>query len=267
MPRRLILAIVALVPLLGCGRPAPPKTVEIPPIEPKPPEQETVSYLLSDKSVHGYLCRPPGVGPSPAVLLIHDSMGLTDGIKDHTFRLAREGYVALAVDLYHGQSAKSVRDAERLQRELPRQRALHDLKEAVDYLRERDEVRADDVGVVGLGMGGTYAFEAALNDPRLRALVTCYGRLPTNAKRLAALKAPVFGIFAGKDRNFSPETVAQFIKAMQQAGKVISALREYGECSYGFLDPAYWPVYGKPPEEDVEDAWWLIARYLDRTLM
>lgn len=58
MLRRLGLALLACVPLLGCGRPAPPKAVEIAPVEPQPPEQETVSYLLSDKSVRGYLCRP-----------------------------------------------------------------------------------------------------------------------------------------------------------------------------------------------------------------
>jgi carboxymethylenebutenolidase len=239
--------------------------------------QETVSYLATDKSVHGYLCRPAGTGPWPAVLLIHDTMGLTEGIKDETFRLAREGYVALAVDLYRGQTAKTVKDAERLARELPKERALHDLKEALDYLSERDEVRPEQVvepnerlkvlGVVGLGMGGTYAFEAALADPRLRALVTCYGRLPTDAKRLDKLKAPVFGIFAGKDKNITPEKITQFIKTMNDAGKPISALRSYGDCPYGFLDPAYWPTYGKPPEKDVEDALWLIARYLDRTLM
>jgi carboxymethylenebutenolidase len=229
--------------------------------------QETVAYLVTDKSVHGYLCRPGGVGPSPAVLLIHDTMGLTDAIKDETFRLAREGYVALAVDLYRGHSAKTVADAERLARELPKERALHDLKEAVDYLRERDDVRQDDVGVVGLGLGGTYAFEAALADRRLRALVTCYGRLPTDGKQLATLKAPMFGIFAGKDKHITPQMISQFSTLMREAGKVVSGLRVYSDSPYGFLDPAYWPAYGKPPEEDVEDALWLIARYLDRTLM
>lgn len=224
---------------------------------------------------------PAGVGPWPAVVLIHDTMGLTDGTKDETFRLARDGYVALAVDLYRGRIAKSIPEAERFARALPKERVLHDLKEAVDYLNERDEVRPEQVvermneqtklsrilGVIGWGMGGTYAFEAALRDPRLRALVTCYGRLPTEAKRLATLKAPVFAIFAGKDKNITPQTIEQFTATMREAGKRISALRIYGDSPYGFLDPAYWPAFGKPPQEDVDDALWLIARYLDRTLM
>lgn len=295
MLRRILLVFVTLLPLLGCAPAAPPKTAETQPVEPQPPMQETVSYLVSDKSVHGYLCRPAGVGPWPAVLLIHDSMGLTDGIKDATFRLAREGYVVLAVDLYRGQHAKTIAEAQRLERELPRERALHDLKEALDYLCQRDEVRPEQVverrneqptklshvvGAVGLGMGGSYALEAALRDSRLRALALCYCSLPTDPKRLETLQAPIFGIFALKDKHVPPEMIARFTEAMNKAGKPIASLRdypdfrdspdglrEYGECSYGFLDPAYWPIYGKPPEKDVEDAWRLIARYLDRTLM
>ena len=140
--------------------------------------QETVSYLSSDPKVHGYLCRPGGVGPYPAVLLIHDRMGLTDGVKDAAFRLARQDYVVLAVDLYRGQVAKAAKDAEHLERELTTKRVLGDLKAAVDYLCQRDDVRPEQevekqkrlqlLGVVGLGIGGGYALEAALHDPRCR---------------------------------------------------------------------------------------------------
>ncbi|MHB1425205.1 MAG: dienelactone hydrolase family protein [Gemmataceae bacterium] len=251
--------------VVSCS-PAPPKT-EQPPAPTPPPVQESVSYLDEDKSVHGYLCRPAANGTFPAVVLIHDSMGLTTAIKDAAFRLAREDYVVLAVDLYHGQPAKTAKDAEHLERALPKERALGDLKTAVDYLSQRDEVRAKDLGVIGLGMGGGYAFEAAMRDPRLHALVTCYGPLPTEAKRLATLNASVFGIFAENDKSIPPESIARFTTTMDKAGKRLYPLRVYGDCSHGFLDPAYWPLYGKPPEKDVEEAWDLIARYLDRTLM
>jgi carboxymethylenebutenolidase len=279
MLRLLVLAIIAVAPLLGCAPSAPPPaTTEKPPAETPPPVQETVLYLASAPNVHGYLCRPPGKGPSPAVLLIHDSMGLTDGIKDQTFRLARDGYVALAVDLYRGQTAK---DAERLEHELSKEkeRALGDLKAAIDYLSERDDVRAEQlqgekrsivVGAVGLGMGGSYALEAALRDSRLLALALCYCPLPVEAKRLKSLndRASVFYISAGKDQSISQETIAKFCRAMNESGKRLYAVREYGDCPHGFLDLAYWPTYGKPPkEDDVADAWWLIARFLDRTLM
>ncbi len=280
--------------MMSCS-PAPPPKPEAGPSEIPTPVQETVSYLNSDKSVHGYLCRPTGVGPYPAVLLIHDHMGLTDGIKDAAFRLARQDYVVLAVDLYRGHVPKTKEEAEQLERELSKERVLGDLKAAIDYLCQREDVRSEQtgaqnsrLGAIGLGIGGSYALEAALRDSRLRALALCYCRLPTKAKELATLKATVFGIFAGKDKSVPSEMIAQFTAAMDEADKNLFALhsgplgskslemkelgnhlyaiRVYGECPHGFLDPADWPHYGKPREEDVQDAWELIARFLDRIL-
>jgi carboxymethylenebutenolidase len=256
---------------------SPAPKPEAAPVETPPPVQETVAYRDDDKNVRGYLCRPGGVGTFPAVVLIHDRMGLTDGIKDAAFRLARQDYVVLAVDLYHGRAAKTQEEAERLERELPKERVCRDLKAAVDYLCQREEVRPEQevepkkrmhvLGVIGLGMGGSYALEAALREPRLRALVMCYCPLPTEAPKLATLHASVFGIFAGKDKSVPSERIAQFTTAMNAAGKHLYAIRVYGESPYGFLDLANWPVYGKPHEGDAEEAWELIARFLDRILM
>jgi carboxymethylenebutenolidase len=276
---RLILCVFlgVLGDLVGGCSPAPKPTPKAVPVKTPPPVQETVSYLPEDKGVHGYLCRPGGVGPFPAVVLIHDSLGLTEGVKDAAFRLAQQEYVVLAVDLYRGRVAKTKEDAERLERELPKERALRDLKAAVDYLCSRDEVRPEQVvgqtqlsrvlGAIGLGMGGRFALEAALRDPRFRALVLCYCPLPTEPKLLATLKASVFGIFAGRDKSVSSERIAQFSTAMNEASKQLYALRVYGECPYGFLDSAAWPLYGKPAEEDFAEAWDLIARFLDRIMM
>lgn len=248
---------------------------------------EVVPYLEHDKNVRGFLCRPGGEGPYPAVVMIHDRLGLTDGIKDQTYRLARAGYVVLAVDLYRGESVQSVKDAERLERELPKKRALADIKAALDYLMERADVRKMqarvvaqdeegrepteqkywDVGAIGLGMGGSYALEAALEDPRLRALVLCYCPLPSDAKQLKPLNASVFGIVAGKDKSVTAKMIREFGKAMRDADKRVPPLRVYGECQYGFLDPSSWPIHGKPRESDVEDAWKQITEYLGKELM
>ena len=278
MWRRIVLAIVAVVPLLGCSRFAPPATRKAATEKPQP-RLESVPYLEDDNNVRGFLCRPGSEGPYPAVVMIHDRMGLTDGIKDQTFHLARAGYVVLAVDLYRGAVAKSAKEAERLERELSKERALHDLKAAVDYLLQRPDVRPKspvaaeqgkevwDLGVLGLGMGGGFAFEAALRDPRLRALVVCYSPLPTDAKLLAPLKATVFCVLAGKDKGVPAETIVKFCEAMSKAGKHVAGIRGYGTCQVGFLDPATWPAHGKPKDSDVEDAWKVIAEYLNTELM
>lgn len=278
MLRGSALAFIALVPLLGCSRPAPPPT-EGPATVKLQPKLELVSYLEHDKNVRGVLCHPGGVGPYPAVVMIHDRMGLTDGVKDQTFRLAHDGFIVLAVDLYRGEEAKTAQEAKRLEGELSKERALHDLKAAVDYLSRRSDVRAKsslapvrdketwDLGVLGLGMGGRYALDAALRDPRLHALVMCYSPLPTDAKQLASLQASTFCVLAGKDKRNSPKVIQDFCTAMENAGKRVAGLRVYGACQAGFLDPATWPAHGQPKESDVENAWKVIAEYLNKELM
>jgi carboxymethylenebutenolidase len=122
------------------------------------------------------------------------------------------------------------------------------------------------LGIVGLGMGGGYALEAALHDLRLHAVVNCYGRLVTDAKQLASLDASVFCVFAGKDAGFALDTVDSFRQAMNKAGQRLDGIRVYSSCPHGFLDPANWRDYGKPDAGDVEEAWELIGKYLDREL-
>jgi carboxymethylenebutenolidase len=285
MMRCVVLAMIAVLPLLGCSGAAPPKK-EKPAADKLQPMLESVAYLPDEPKIHGFLCRPGGQGPYPSVVMIHDRLGLSDGIKDQTYQLTRAGYVVLAVDLYRGERAKSEAEAEHLQRQLPKKRAVADIKSAIDYLLTRQDVRkmhqrllvneeerpqlSDrkdwDVGAIGLGMGGVHALDAALEDQRLRALVLCYCPLPTDAKKLEPLNASVFCIIAGKDKNVTAEMIRKFGDAMRDARKRVPPLRVYGECPYGFLDPSSWPIHGKPKIGDVEDAWKLIAEYLSDEL-
>src|SRR5207244_2629902 len=145
------------------------------------------------------LCRPVGEGPFPAVIIVHGDYGLGEQEKQLVRRLAGQGYVALAVDLYRGTVVTELLDAHILDRGLPEAQAFGDLRAAVDYLIGRADVRREAVGVFGWDMGGGYALDAARRDSRLRAVVTCYGRLTTDPALLSGLNASVFGVFAGKD--------------------------------------------------------------------
>lgn len=272
MMRSIVFATIAAVSLSGCKPAAPPESTTNPPREQMPPLQESVSYLGGDNNVHGYLCRPANEsGTYPAIVVVHDRLGLTNSVKDETFRLAQEGYIALAVDLYRGRVPKSDEEAKRWQNELPKERALGDLKSAVDYLCDRPEVRMvkerkDSLGILGLGMGGIYALDVAEHEERLRAVALCYSPLPTNAEPLKTMKASVFYLRAGKDTSVPHATFEKFCQAMNQAGKRLERVREFGECSYGFLDKAFWPLYGTPSPEDVAEAQTLIVRYFDKEL-
>lgn len=226
-----------------------------------------IDFPAGKETLHGFLCRPEKAKKaSPGLVLIHDANGLNGWTKDQAYRLSSRGYVVLAVDLYRGEAPKDLMEAHILDRGLPEERALGDLKAAVDYLATRAGVNPDALGAIGFGMGGGYALEAAVHDSRLRAVVTCYGRLITDPKLLKPLRATLFSIFAKKDEGTSPDTIDRFIKAMNEAGKTMANPRFYTYCGYGFLDPANWPTYGKPEEGDIKDAWHWIEAFLDKEL-
>jgi carboxymethylenebutenolidase len=257
---RYSLAFSSFLLLVGCSSSTTKVAEEAGPIV------EAIAYRSGNEKIQGYLCRPPGGGPYPGLMVIHGDFGLNDWVKEKARRLASQSYVVLAVDLYRGEVVANIEDAHIMDRGLPEDRVFGDLKAAVDHLASRPDVRPTTLGVIGWDMGGGYALDAAIRDPRLGAVVNCYGRLTTDPKLLAPLSASVFCIFAGKDRGIAPETIEQFRAAMNKAGKRIAGLRVYTECAHGFLDPATWPTAGAPPADDVTDAWFLIDEYLDKAL-
>lgn len=205
------------------------------------PATETVHYRSGKDQVRSMLSLPAGGGRRPAVVIVHGDEGLTQALKARARQLAGQGYVVLAVDLYRGESAHDLMDAHILGRGVPDDRALADLKAAVDYLMSRPDVRPDAVGILGEELGGGYALDAALADRRIRAAVICCGRLTTDPARLTALRAPVLGLFAGKDEGIPPSTIQAFAAAMRQAGKRVAGLHVYPGARPGFLtagDPA-----------------------------
>src|SRR5262249_35825379 len=148
-------------------------------------------------------------------------------IKDNAKRLAGQGYVCLAVDLYRGKVAKDMQLARKLMTGLPRDRAMKDLKGAVDYLVKHDSVNKDKIGVIGGCMGGGYALQAALAEKRLVACVICYGRVETDAEKLKPLNASVLGVFGKEDKGIPIEDVRKFGKALKEAGKTVEEIGEY----------------------------------------
>ncbi|HEY7310577.1 MAG TPA: dienelactone hydrolase family protein [Gemmataceae bacterium] len=231
------------------------------------PTLGSIDYPAGKETLHGFLCRPEKTKrPSPGLILIHDANGLTGWTKDQAFRLSSRGYVVLAVDLYRGEMPKNLKGANLRDRGPPEERALGDLKAAMDYLAGRADVDPDALGAIGFGLGGGYALEAAVRDPRLRAVVNCYGRLITDPKRLAPLRATLFCVFAGKYEGNSMDAIDQFIQAMNKAGKTMPNPLFCPDCGYGFFDPANWPTYGKPKDAKVKDAWKQIDAFLDGQL-
>src|SRR5258708_24846714 len=152
--------------------------------------EQTVSYKSGEETVSGFLARPEGKGPFPAVVVIQEWWGLNDWVKDQARALAKEGYVALAVDLYRGKVAAQQEEAHQLMMGAPPDRILRDLKAALAFLRARAEVKKDRLGSIGWRMGGRWSLALAVADPGLAAVRAYYTCPPPHAAATAVIKAP-----------------------------------------------------------------------------
>ncbi len=121
-------------------------------------ESKNVSYKSGDETVQGVLYTPAGKGPFPAIVVIHEWWGLNDWVKEQASRLAGEGYVALAVDLYRGKVATTPEMAHEIMRGVPEDRARRDLRAAVSFLSAQPNVSKDRIA----SMAGAWA-EAILS--------------------------------------------------------------------------------------------------------
>jgi carboxymethylenebutenolidase len=224
-------------------------------------EAEILRFPIGKDTVQAWLFRADGKGSFPAVVIVHGDFGPTAWVKEQASRLAKKGYVTLVVDLYRGNLPKSPEEAHILERGLAEDRVLRDLAAAVDVLQKRPEVEQRKIAILGFDMGGGHALDFAITDRRVRAVVTCYGRLNTDADHLAKLQGPLLGLFAGKDEGITSETLARFQKAMQRAGKR-ALIHVYANAENGFLDPQSPYLSAPPAAADVADAWQRIERFL-----
>jgi carboxymethylenebutenolidase len=224
---------------------------------------ELVTYESGKDHVVGFWARPEGKGPFPAVLVIHEWWGLDDFVKDQTRALAKEGYVALAVDLYRGKSTASQEEAHQLMMGLPEERAVQDIKAAIDFLAKHPGVRKDAIGVIGWCMGGKYAWKAAVEDARVAAVVGYYGLPPQDAAAIKKIKAPVLGNFGGEDKGPSPDQAKAFEAALKKQGTPVD-IKIYEGAGHAFANPANpWKGYR---EAAAKDAWERTLAFFDKHL-
>ena len=165
----------------------------------------------------GYLARPQGTGPLPAVVVIQEWWGVNAHIKDVAERLARQGYVALAPDLYHGVTVTEPDEARKMVMQLHMDDAVCEIQRAIDFLLDQQCVAGPTVGIVGFCMGGRLVLETARAEEKLGAAVAFYGRPPTpdEAKQV---RAPLLGLYGADDHGIPVESVRAMDRALQEAG-------------------------------------------------
>jgi len=225
-------------------------------------DSKPVSYKSGDETVSAILYTPSGKGPFPALIVIHEWWGLNDWVKEQASKLAEQGYVALAIDLYRGKIADSPDLAHELMRGLAPDRATRDLKGAYDFLSSQANVKKNRIGSIGWCMGGGVSLEAAINIPTLAAAVVNYGHLVTDSSEIKNIQAPILGIFGGQDRGIPPEDVKKFQQAMEQSGKKIE-VKIYPDAGHAFENPNNKQGYRA---QDAADAWQLTTAFLAANL-
>ncbi len=225
-------------------------------------EAKQVSYKSGEEAVQAMVYTPTGKGPFPAVIVIHEWWGVNDWVKEQASKLADEGYLALAIDLYRGKVATTAEDAHELMRGVPEDRARRDLRAAFDYLKSQKNVKPLRIGSIGWCVGGGYSLDVALEEPRLAADVIHYGHLATDPQNLRKINAPVLGIFGAQDKGIPPEDVKKFAESMKRLGKKVE-IKIYPGAGHAFENPNNTAGY-RPA--DAADAWSRTLKFLASTL-
>src|ERR1700678_2159989 len=226
------------------------------------PKTQTVEFPSGKETIGGFLAVPNKPGIYPGIIVVHEWWGLNDWVKQQAEKLAAQGYVALAVDLYRGKVADNPDLAHELMRGVSPDRATRDLQAAYDLLASQPNVKKDRIGSIGWCMGGGYSLDTALAEPHLAATVINYGHLATEPSELKKINAPILGLFGGQDRGITPDDVRKFQQAMEQLGKKVE-VKIYPDAGHAFENPNNKQGY-RP--EDAADAWQRTVDFLATTL-
>jgi carboxymethylenebutenolidase len=179
---------------------------------------EIVEFQSNGSIDEGYLAVPES-GTGIPVVVIQEWWGLVPHIEDVCDRFAAEGFVALAPDLFHGETTTEPDEAGKLMMALNIEQAAKDMSGAVDKVAE--VAGSDRVGVTGFCMGGGLALMlASKRADKIKAAVPWYGLFawPDSEPDWSTLDAAVLGHYAGDDAYFTPELAEQMHQNMLAAG-------------------------------------------------
>ncbi|HZP63487.1 MAG TPA: dienelactone hydrolase family protein [Terriglobales bacterium] len=221
-----------------------------------------ISYKSGDETVRAIVYSPEVKGKTPGIIVIHEWWGLNDWVKEEASKLADQGYVTLAIDLYRGKLATTPEEAHEIMRGVPEDRAKRDLHAAFEFLESQSNVNKDRIGAIGWCMGGGYSLDVALQEPTLKADVINYGHLATDPASIEKIHAAVLGLFGGQDRGIPVDDVRKFEQLMKDKGKTIDVVI-YSDAGHAFENPNNKTGYRA---DDAADAWKHITEFFANNL-
>ncbi len=222
-----------------------------------------VQVAAPDRAIPAYRAKPAQGGPFPVVLVVQEIFGVHEYIRDVCRRLAHEGYLAIAPELFFRQGDPSTIESvgEILQgivAKVPDAQVMADLDACAAWAAGKGG-DATRLGITGFCWGGRIALLYAAHNPALKAAVAWYGSLdgaPSEHRPkhpidvVDALHAPVLGLYGGQDQGISLDDVEMMREALEKAGQP-SEIVVYPDAPHAF-HADYRPSYRK---EEAEDGW------------
>lgn len=224
------------------------------------PEAETGDGLVAGSTEYrdvdggtltGYWARPADAesNPRPGIVVIQEWWGLNEHIKDVTRRIAREGFVALAPDLYHGKVVSEPDEARKLVMELDTENAVREIQQAMAHLIDQPFVAGSEVGIVGFCMGGGLVLQTARVAENLGAGVAFYGS-PLSPDQAEEVQAPILGLFGADDQGIPVDRVRAMEQGFNDAG-VENEIYVYDGAGHAFFNDTRESYHS----EAAQDAW------------
>src|SRR6201981_3243127 len=222
--------------------------------------------VADGRPLHTFGAPPEKKGAFPGMLVFREAFGVNAHIRDVTQRIAREGYVAIAPELFHRSAASGFEvryddfpSAMAHMKVLTEQGLADDVRASYEWLRDSGHVTPDRIGSIGFCLGGRVSFLANAT-VSLRAAVSFYGGgiAPALLPRAANLHAPMLFFWGGLDKHIPQDQIRSVIDAVKAAGKPYINV-EISDADHGFFcdaRPSYNPVAAK-------EAWSLVASFLE----
>ncbi len=196
-----------------------------------------VTFKTKGPDAPGYLARPDGAGPYPGVVVIQEWWGLNAEIKEVCDLMAKNGFAALAPDLYRGEVATEPNEAQKLAMNLIMDQAIADIQGAADYLTQQSFVGPKKAGIMGFCFGGMIAMTMAwAGGDNIGAVVSFYGAgaKPTE-DNFKNTKVPILGLYGDKDPNFTPQLLKTWQDKFKQYGKIYEVVT-YPDAGHAFFN-------------------------------
>jgi len=220
-----------------------------------------VQLNTSDGTMEAYVAQPKDGGSYPGVVVIQEAFGVNGHIKKVTERIAAEGYVAIAPDIFHREAERIIPYSEMpkaiatLQRVVD-SKAMEDVGAAIGHLKSQSNVKSGSLGVIGFCMGGRLTYLGAAHHANdVKCAVPYYGGgipmgKPSPLSRTGEIKCPMYLFFGAKDQLIPMDHVGQINNELT-ANKVQFQMKIYDEAGHGF----FCDDRGSYHEASAKDAW------------